>query len=117
MSTKLDLRDVRPLTSSEIAKVLTALLAGVYMADRSRSLHFGHLVEIAKNVESHALESHELDALAKASGLWTAAFLSTASGFYKKTDGATWCYPQDIHAALVWISENLPTLFPVPTPN
>lgn len=106
---KLDPAPVRQLTSHELAKIFSGMLGGIAASDPPAVADFVGLLEFSMFKLDHdaALLPHP----GTAPSSWHTAMLSTVQGLI------TWCRPTDIHTALLWMRQNVSTLFPTLVSN
>ncbi len=108
---KIDLRDTRPLTANQIARILCGILEGVAavapaaIADFADAMAGAKFIVVADKVTQAAARDAALGTS------WMAAFHATIIGLLK------WCAQKDVVAAVMGVGEHLPVLFPVPRTN
>ncbi len=112
MTVRLDTREARPLTSREISKVLCAILQGVWILEPDATTEFAEVLDLSLRgiLEVDAVRRlNKVELMipgpnVKAS--WRTAVGATIGGF------STWCAQKDLETAVLWVSENLPRMFP-----
>jgi hypothetical protein len=101
----LDPREARPLTSREISKVLSAIIAGVVTVNPRARGHVAAVVsDVIQKTSAKAIGARHCNMVAPSLDIapsWAVAFSATVSGL----NG--WCDPGDVQTALRWVSENL----------
>lgn len=117
----LDLRDVRPLTSKEMARILVNILKGVAASHPASVRQFPRAVATARSVLSGPLQcsfDELLESMAEVGarfdaelpeGAWCVPFVFTVSGF------TTWCQHGDVDAAVSYLEQNLGAMFKLPS--
>ncbi len=112
VTTKLDPREARPLTSREISKVICGIIGGVVTYDQdARAV----VPEVIKAVRANSplrevnyLAQRSLPARRRGTS-WACALSATVAGL------RGWCDPKDVETALSWVAENLDRILPAAT--
>lgn len=116
MTTQLDPRDARPLTSREISKVLCSIIAGVVVYDERARAAVPAVIDAVRRsapddeVTNDGWWKRRSEAqryfVRSREASWATALSATVSGF------RGWCDPSDIATALSWVADHLDEICP-----